>query len=311
MILAPIAFFAYNRPWHTEQTLSALIANDLASDSVIYFFIDGPKLNADQEQIKKQKQVIDIIYNYKSHFKEFYVEISPKNKGLANSVISGVSNVINKLGKVIVLEDDLVSSPYFLKYMNDCLNYYENDSNIFSISAYNHSPQKMPIPIGYKYDMFLSYRNGSWGWGTWKNRWNKVDWDMQYFTNLTHNDIKKFNRGGQDVYPMLKLQYEGKIDSWAIRFSFSHFQNNTFSIYPIYSYINNLGCDGSGVHCGKTKITLNDITKAKKTINLVKSSMLYDKKIIDNYYKVYKPLNILKRGLNKIHRLIFDRNIFY
>jgi hypothetical protein len=216
-----------------------------------------------------------------------------------------VTKVVNEWNKAIVLEDDLLTSPYFLSYMNECLDYYENDSKIFSISAYNHPRQTMPIPGNYKQDMFLSYRNCSWGWATWKNRWDMIDWDMKYFTGLTAGDIKRFNRGGQDLYPMLKLQYEGKIDSWSIRFSFAHFRNNVFSICPVYSYVANTGCDGSGTHYKKNENHLTgDIMEAKNAVRLVSSEMLYDKRMIRNFYKVYKPANILKRGLNRIYKLI-------
>ena len=172
-----------------------------------------------------------------------------KNFGLANSIIEGVTSIIKKYGKVIVLEDDLVTSKYFLTFLNDSLNVHINNKKIASITGYSFP---INIPLNYKYDVYMFYRCMSWGWATWYDRWGKVDWNINEKNKFINNKnfINEFNRGGEDLYPMLKRQISGKVDSWAIRWCLSHYKTNTNCLYPIKSLVKNIGFDGSGIHCG-------------------------------------------------------------
>jgi len=248
--LAPIVLFVYNRPWHTEQTLNALMNNELAAESTLYIFADGPKKHASAEQLNKTTEVRQIIRS-RQWCKEVIIVESEENKGLANSVINGVTEVIDKYNKVIVLEDDLVTSKFFLRFMNESLYFYNHDTRIFSIGGYNYN---INMPESYKYDIFLAHRAESWGWATWKDRWLKVDWDIKDFEDfiLNKKEVANFNKSGNDLSNMLKLQMEGKIDSWAIRWDYAHFKNNTFCIRPTYALVNNIGLDGSGIHCSNS-----------------------------------------------------------
>ena len=288
---SPVVLFVYNRPLHTEQTIEALKRNIFADQSDLYIFSDGPKLETDNKQIAEVRKYIKQIRGFKS----IHIIEQDNNMGLANSVISGVTSVINSYGKVIVLEDDLVTSPYFLKYMNEALEFYKNESQVFSISGYNHPPNLMKFPENYLNDIYFNYRNSSWGWGTWKDRWEKVDWEVADFNDFikdrrAQND---FNRGGEDLTPMLKAQVEGKIDSWAIRWSYSHFCNNGLSVCPVFSYVNNIGMDASGTHCGKTEKYANDLTMAKRDCNL-SLPVNVNEKIMRVFRKVYKKSFKLK-----------------
>lgn len=305
MVLAPIVLFVYNRPWHTQQTVEALQKNDLATESDLYIFADGPKENATEEQKEKIRQVREYIHNI-SGFKSLTICEKETNCGLANSVIAGVTEIINKFGEVIVVEDDIVTSRYFLKFMNEALDFFENNERIFSVSGYCAPAKTMKIPSSYKHDIYLSYRHGSWGWGTWIDRWNKVDWELSDFTDFLNNQELQnaFNRGGADMSGMLKAQMEGKIDSWAIRFDYSLFKNNCFCVRPVKSLVNNVGLDNSGTHTGaNTKlITILDDDWEPKV-----ESVEANKTIIKNFRRISDPppRYSLKRFIGKILKRFF------
>lgn len=250
-ILAPILLFVYNRPDHTRKTVESLKLNRLAKESILYVFSDAAKSAKDVVLVKKVRKYIDSI----TGFKQVIVHKRKRNLGLANSVITGVNEVIYLSKKVIVVEDDLQSSSQFLDYMNSALNFYENDKKIFSVTGYNYPDALMKIPTSYHYDVYISNRPSSWGWATWLNRWVKVDWEVRDF-NLFWKDKQSkflFNQGGEDLSNMLLEQMNGKIDSWAIRWAYSHYTNRSFCLHPIKSLINNIGNDGSGTHCDKMK----------------------------------------------------------
>ena len=183
MTLAPVIVFAYNRPEHLRRTLGELAKNTLAKESVLYVFCDGAKPNASKEQIALVEKVREVA-NAAIGFSEIHVVCAEKNKGLANSIIGGVSEVINKHGRVIVLEDDLLTSPYFLKYMNMALDKYKNYPAVFTISANRPPVKKMTIPADYEYDVFVSLRPFSTGWATWQNKWERIDWSLDYLEDF-------------------------------------------------------------------------------------------------------------------------------
>ena len=244
-MLAPIILFVYNRPKHTETVLNALKKNSLAASSILYVFSDAAKKEKDFENVNKVREIINKI----DGFKEVIVTEAETNFGCANSVISGITKVINKHGKAIIVEDDILTAPNFLEFMNEALDRYENDKRIFSISGYN---VPMPIPENYKKPAFLTYRYSSWGWATWIDRWNEADWDVlgwqEIFTDKTKN--KLFRRGGDDLPYIFRAQMNGTMNSWAIRWYYSNYSKNRFTVFPTYSLVENIGFDGSGIHCG-------------------------------------------------------------
>lgn len=249
MNLAPIVLFVFNRPVHTLRTIESLKENRLAAESELFVFSDGPRSSKDEAGVAAVRQIIDSL----DGFKNVTIQKRETNRGLADSVIEGVTDVIRQYGRVIVVEDDLQFSPYFLDYMNEALTRYEADQRIFSIGGY--SPP-LDIPEDYVEDSYLSYRCCTWGWATWGDRWNRVDWSVRDFKRFCKDKtmIEKFNRGGDDMFHILKQQMAGKISSWGIRWDYAHYQNEAYCFRPKLSIVKNTGNDGTGIHCGATDI---------------------------------------------------------
>ena len=303
--LAPIIVFCYNRPDHLEQTLEALSRNELADQSTLYIYCDGPKDGASNDMRQKITEVRQVVRK-RQWCKEVHIVEAEKNKGLANSIIGGVTDVINKHGKVFVLEDDLVSSPHMLKFVNKALDFYEDYAGVYSISVNRPPVSKMEIPEDYPYDVFACLRSYSTGWGTWKDRWNKVDWAMDEFDRCKQNPdmLRALCRLGEDFPPMMQMQEDGKIDSWAVRFSFAHFKHHAVAILPCRSYVTNIGFDGTGTHSGTVAYTYeNDLSESVSNPRML--DMVYeDDRIINAFYSSYypKPRPLWQKAINYIAR---------
>jgi hypothetical protein len=301
--LAPVALFVYNRPLHAQKTTERLKMNELAGESDLFIFSDGPKDEASKNEVAKVRAYIRKLKGFK-HITIFEKE---SNMGLAKSIITGVTEIINRYHKIIVIEDDIVTSQYFLKYMNEGLNYYENYKNIFSISGYNHPPTLMKFPRRYREDIYFNYRNSSWGWGTWSDRWGKADWEVKDYSDFLQNKEmqNRFNRSGDDMTAMLIAQMEGKIDSWAIRWCYAHFKNNALSVCPVYSYVDNIGNDGTGTHCGVSSMYSNDLKESKENCSFIRSVEV-DKRVINSFKKVYQsgPRFSLKKTIKNL--ILYD-----
>ena len=247
-MLAPIILFVYNRPKHTEIVLNALKKNTLAKNSLLYVFSDAAKKEKDFENVNKVREIISNI----SGFKEVVITEAETNIGCADSIISGITKVINEHGKAIIVEDDILTSPNFLEFMNEALDKYESDKRIYSVSGFVPN-EKMAEKC--KDFLFLAYRNSSWGWGTWKDRWVEVDWDMLQWEKIKKdkNLWKKLQRGGEDTPYVLKLQMEGFIDAWDVRFYTDNVLKDKYTVFPTKTFVENIGLDGSGTHCGNVK----------------------------------------------------------
>lgn len=309
-MLAPIVIFVYNRPWHTQQTLESLFENDLANQSTLYIYADGPKINTSEEALQKIKEVRNIIRE-KKWCKEVIIIESDKNKGLENSIVEGITDIVNKYGKIIVLEDDMLTSKGFLRYMNDALNLYENEERVMHISGYMF-PVKSKLP-----ETFFYNATSCWGWATWKRAWKYFNPDAkQLFDQLKNSKlIKKFNvEGSYDYYLQLKYNAEGKIKTWAIKWYATIFLKKGFCLHPNKSLVNNIGFDNTGDHCGITDkfkwemladsiivepIEIKESIKARKSIIRF---LLYTNKvsIIDKIKKIipYKIKNYIKMLIN-------------
>lgn len=241
---APIVLFVYNRPWHTQKTIEALQKNQLALHSDLYIYSDAAKTEADQSKVLEVRQYIQSI----DGFKTVTVIERNRNYGLADSIMDGVTTVVEKYGKIIVLEDDLLTSPYFLKYMNEALYIYRDDEKVMSISAYMY-PIKATLP-----DTFFTYFTSCWGWGTWKNAWSHFERNpLGLLHSMKRNEIHKFNiNGSDDLWRQVKLNVKGKIFTWAVFWYATVFKRGGLVLHPSISLTMNIGHDGTGVHCGST-----------------------------------------------------------
>lgn len=311
---APIVLFAYNRPWHTRKVLEALAQNVEAKDSILYAFCDGAKEGAIQDEVLKIAAVRKLIEK-ENRFKKVVIKIQEKNKGLANSVIDGVTEVVNVYEKVIVLEDDIVVGKYFLKFMNEGLNIYEKEEHVFGITGFKY-PSLSKIKVS---TYFLPIAS-SWSYATWANRWDKVNFNgSELLKVIKQNRLKsKMNFGNYKFYEMLENQIEGKNDSWAIRFYASMFLADCFFLFPNNSLVENIGFDNSGSHCGtddyfgnievtNEMVQVNKLTNSlnSEVVNLVKES--FKLKNSDNVpVRVWslKKSKLIKTGKSIIKKIL-------
>lgn len=312
-MLAPIVLFTYNRFKHTKQTVEALQRNELAKGSELYVFCDGPKANATEEQRAKVYEVQEYVKTI-TGFKNVFIKVQKTNKGLANSVIAGVTEIIERFGKVIVVEDDIITHPFFLRFMNDCLETYQDRNDIFMIGGYNIN---IRIPKNYNEDVYVVHRSCTWGWATWKDRWKCADWCVSDYQSLVNNTSLQdiFNRGGKDMFPMLQMQMDGKIDSWGIRWDYSMFKHNALCVRPIKSLCDNSGLDGSGVHCGVspkgfTAMIYKEPTYSIKIPKNISLNRLLAKRFADFYETWGMQLPTFGERMKAKFQLFFEK-IFY
>ena len=255
---APIALFVYNRPDHVLRTLDALRLNALAPDTDLFIFSDGPKYQADESQVEAVRHILKDV----SGFKSVSVEQSAQNKGLAQSIIGGVSKIVERFGRVIVIEDDLVTHPSTLSYFNQALAHFESQPNVFSIGAYSHPADIMPIPQSYEYDVYANPRMQCWGWATWKDRWQKADFSMPDFEDFDRS--KTLTQAyahwiGQDSLNTLRAHMRGELDVWACRWVYTHFKHQAVCMCPTKSLVDNIGLDGSGENCAPVTHLKNEL----------------------------------------------------
>jgi hypothetical protein len=250
---APIALFAFKRLEHLKITLESLVKNKEAARTPLIIFCDAARNDDEKVAVDTVRKYIETISGFKS-IKKVYRE---KNIGLANSIISGVTDVLNEYDSVIVIEDDLETSPYFLKYMNEALELYKHDYQVASIHGYIY-----PVPTALPETFFIRGAD-CWGWATWKRAWTFFESDGQkLLTRLSNENLEdKFDmHGGYPYIKMLEQQIEGKNNSWAIRWHASCFINNFLTLYPGKSLVNNIGLDNSGTHCPETDIYNQEIS---------------------------------------------------
>ena len=247
-MLTPIALFVYNRPGHTRITIEALRNNLLAIESTLHVFADGVMTGISEEGLQRIVEVREIVSHIEG-FKEVILHLSDTNKGCARSVREGVTDMVQQYGRVIVVEDDILTTPHFLQYMNDALDFYANDRRIWSVGGMNIDIQ-LPEKYTNKHDLYLVHRGCSWGWGTWADRWKDIDWEVKDAERFfaSKRMMRRFDRGGEGMTQMLRNQLEGRIDAWDIVWDYHVFKHNGYGLRPVRSFTQNIGMDGSGTH---------------------------------------------------------------
>ena len=295
MTSTPIALFVYKRPHHTRKTLESLMANAEFSDSPLYVFCDGAKRKKDIPLVLETRE---LIRSYKLN--NATIIEREENMGLANSIITGVTELCNKYGRVIVVEDDLYLSPYFLKYMNKALDTYEECDEVMHIAGYMF-PVRGQLP-----ETFFYRATSCWGWGTWKRAWDKFEPDVHKLLVEFKNKNKRWEfdiRGSTKYYLMLKYQAS---NSWAIRWYASVFLNNGLCLHPGRSLVNNIGHDDSGAHCDCTNaydVNVSEDKDIRFTTDIIESeeAVLL---MVDFYQSIRKPIYVL--AYNQLKRMIKD-----
>lgn len=294
----PIIIFAFNRLDALKNTIASVLQNAEAAESDLFVYVDGAR-----EHIEGEKGQVHAVQEYVktiSGFKSLTYTFSEKNKGLGPSIIAGVTEIINQFGRAIVLEDDLIVQPNFLAFMRQGLDKYEKEEKIYSVCGYTN---KIRISKSYNYDAYLCTRSSSWGWATWADRWNSVDWELEPFSQ--YESMKSaFNKwGGSDCYEMLKGWREGRNKSWAIRFCFSQFLQDKLSIFPVRSLVNNEGFDGSGTNCKKWSRFKFELDQTGKT-----AFVLPDPTII-NRFMMKSALSYNALWLRVISKIMYMINV--
>lgn len=277
MNLAPVIVFCYNRPWHVEQTLEALSKNVYADGSELFIFCDGPKTDATEEQINKVLETRNVVRK-KQWCKEVHIVESEKNKGLANSIIDGVTNVIGKYGKVIVLEDDIVTSVGFLKFMNESLTLYNDEFRVMHISGYMY-PHKQKLPDTFFYP--VPYPGG--GWATWKRSWDFYNDNTEELYNQWCDKWNEFDIfGGEYLSRQLIANYTGTLKTWFIKWYAVILNMGGVTLYPGLSLTNNIGFDETATNSGVMKnfdVTPVEMVKVDRKIievNKLAKKIIYD-----------------------------------
>ena len=290
---APIALFVYNRPEHTRRTLKFLKQNLQADESRLFIFSDGAK---DVKQSAKVGEVRELIKQTEG-FKSVQIIERETNFGLANSIIDGVGMLTSKYGKVIVFEDDLISSEYTLQYFNDALDRYENEYEVMHIGAYMYPLTDRGLP-----ETFFYRAASSWGWATWGRAWKYFEPDIDKIISQFNAEKKhRFSiEGTMNFWKQIREFKTGRNNSWAIRWYASVFLNNGLTLNPSASLVNNIGHDGSGIHSGKNN--LYDVTISNQPVTYFPEVITEDReayKAIKHFLK-YRKGNLLQRALRFI-----------
>ena len=227
-----------------KATVASVLKNSEARESDLYIFVDGARHNKDGE-VENVTEVQNYVKTI-SGFKSIHYDFAKQNKGLGPSIIAGVTEVINLYGRTIVLEDDLILASNCLSFMNQGLEKYENEKKVYSICGYSN---KVKVPKDYSADSYFCVRSSSWGWATWSDRWNSVDWELKNWDEYAEKKIDFNKWGGSDCFSMLQGWKNGSNKSWAIRFCFNQFLQGRFSLFPLLSKIHNNGFGTEATNC--------------------------------------------------------------
>jgi len=277
MVTAPIALFTYKRPEHTRRTLESLALNPEFAESPLFIYCDGARNEADAGQVEATRK---LVREWKHPNKS--ITERDQNWGLANSIIDGVTKLCNAYGRVIVVEDDMVVSKYFVSYMNRALVKYQDDDRVISIHGYSY-------PINGQPEVYFIKGLGCWGWATWKRGWDLFEPDgTKLFSELSKKKLMhRFNIYGAYPYRRMLLdQINGRNDSWAIRWYASALIHDKLTLHPGRTLVSNIGLDGSGAHCDPEDVSTDLISSSE--VNLANIEVAEDKGSLQAWAKYLK-----------------------
>jgi len=296
---APIALFTFNRLRHTQDTVGALQSNKLSASSDLFVFSDGPRHAGEAATITAVREYITTIEGFKS---VSCIERTG-NLGLAASIIAGVTDIVNRYGRVIVLEDDMITSPYFLQYMNDALQLYQDEERVVSVHGYVY-PVSQALP-----ETFFLRGADCWGWATWKRGWDLFEADGRKLLQ----ELEKQSLGFQFDYDgtygftdMLKDQIHGRNNSWAIRWNASAFLKDKLTLYPGRSLVLNTGLDSSGVHSGSKQDFLTTVAQEPvQVLKIAPEENRTAREAFKVFFRSRKP-SAVRQFINRV-KYIFSR----
>lgn len=308
MSLLTITLFCFNRPDLFQRTLVALSRNQLADKTSLTIFCDGPR----HEKDELGTQAVRALAKKAQGFASLEVVESPQNMGCANSVINWLTEMFRLHERLIVIEDDIVTSPYAIRFLSEGLARYADNGKVFNIAAWTPPHISRNLPADYSYDVYAIPRFNCWGWASWRDRFQGIDWsvtDYQEFKNSPQLR-KAFNTGGEDLSSMLDMQMEGKINSWAIRADYARFKKNMLGINPVRSYALNIGM-GSGTHTTTaTTYWDSDISLAVEYPRFL-NDINVDSRIHKIYHACYsrQKHSLPVRAINKLSRMLSGKNL--
>lgn len=295
-MLAPIALFVYARPSHTRRTLEALAKNRLASESELFIFCDGARHEDDLDNVAETRRVARDAKG----FKNVYLIEYDFNRGLAGSIIAGLNQLTRDFGSVIVLEDDILTAPNFIEFMNMGLERYRDTKGVWHINGWNYPVEQTELPNTYFWRVMHC-----WGWATWSDRW-------AYFTKnpkelvetWSTNDIDRFNLDGTyNFWGQVLANQSGAINTWAVFWYATIFKNAGLCLSPAYSMTQNIGLDGSGQNCANSQVYdtkiykyfepkwPDELVESKAAIDFAKK---YNQKINRNkYIRIFNKIKSL------------------
>lgn len=305
---APIVVFAFNRPDLLSRTLTALVANDLAAASPLTIFCDGPRHEGDAAGTEAVRNLARAVTGFAS----LEVVERPRNMGCAASIIDGLSEMFRRHERLVVIEDDIVTSPHTLRFLNEGLARYADNGAVFNIAAWTPPDIARKLPHGYPFDVYAIPRFNCWGWASWRDRFQDIDWDVTDYPAFKNSPQQRqaFNTGGEDLSPMLDAQMEGRLDAWDIRADYARFKKKMVGINPVRSYALNIGI-GSGTHTTTATTRWDsDISKASAAPRFL-NTVQTDPQILQSYRNCYayrkRPLPF--RIINKLSRMTLGKNL--
>lgn len=301
--MLPLALFVYDRPEHTRRTLGALKNNTLAGESHLHIFADGPKADAPFTQKQRILRVRSLLEEFDWPGK-ITICLQEKNQGLAPSVIRGVTELTERYGQVVVLEDDLITSPYFLEFMRDALAHYAENEKVYGVTGFTY-PAQYPENLA---DTFFFPVVCSWGWGTWKRAWQRFRPDAQALAEEIEQKglRKKYNFGSYYFMEILEATARGEASSWAARFNATTFLEGGLFLYPKKSLVQNIGFDLSGEHCDEedffSRVKAHDFLP-KVEAQEVKPLPEVEKALEKSFQREFGLPPLPVRVLNKLKRM--------
>jgi hypothetical protein len=293
--LAPVVIFSYNRPLHLRETITALKGNLLAPQTDLIIFTDGPADDKAEEQVREVRLISHQVEGF--HSKRIINQ--SHHLGLFASITSGINLLMNSYDQLIVLEDDMITSKYFLTFMNEALLMYKDDNRVAGISGYAY-PVSTRLPATY----FIRGAD-CWGWATWRRSWHMFEPNASLLLKkLKFNQLSKtFDYDG--FRPRTKLltdRSQGRNQSWAICWDASHFIRNNLTLYPNISLIRNIGTDGSGTHSHKS--SRYDVNVANKPVTVTKEKLLENTAALQALVAFYKTNNLSHQSINISRKII-------